>query len=986
MFTASSFLFQLAVLAPSSFASSMGSSFTLDIPPRQNENHLASVQLEIELRNDGLPPIPTNALSLIVTSPLGSEAKLTPTAPREELDGGLYFVALNRPFPSPPPGEPIVWSLIVVLDNFASANKSGACISNRPNAETWTFELIGANNAFERVCLTPYRFKDGNEIARPDSNLTPCEPGNALISEFKDLSGRPELAPALSGEILSSCRRDTQVALVLDKSCSMRAELYRDDNDLPVTRMEALVQSRDLFLQMWQGLRAVESSLGFPVVDEFGVVLFDGDAVSSSPLGEFDSQFGNVFGQTYQPSGLTSLGDGFELAARPDWLNISASNDARRVAVLFTDGAQNRPRWLRGTDGTQPKLQLSDAESRPTDNEYTPVVGQENVVVFTITTGTNPLLSDQTRRISRATGGKHVHVNADPSQESISDELQLAFGQALQTTLEGSTWHVVRVLRGSIQDDQSFEYGGGSYEVVGEEEAFPGTPNEFYVPGTAKGLSVVAFRDALDNSDDLVVFLDNREFSDNDGFYGLEAEGAEFIRLDTELPVPLTFDPAPFGILPDLPLFVRAGKVEEPLDYIVPPKTDDLTSFSVIIMSDNTAVKSKTQVMTEDITVGTPMVIQTRLTVFGRPIESFGDVSTDRISLRVRVPTNAWGEILADSGINPVLDPNDPQSIGGAMIAQLLQQSPGALPTQWVSITMADDGMGDDAMAGDGTFTATFTPPVPGDYQLSVLIDGQTQETGRFGFHDIQTFSARDVPVLRTTTILVEAARGTASYILTPRSEDGRRLGPGYQGYFWLVLPSQDPILFIDQFDGTYLADVEFEGSEPPFGDVHFVPTFLPSEANTLIGSDTTDFDGQPPLPLDTKRTVVVPLAGPNDGDGVPTSVEDVNGDGDPTNDDTDCDGIPNYLDDDDEDDGTPTIDEDANGNGTPLDDDSDGDGLPDYLDDGVYKVDCSSEPSLEPDPTEEPDDGCNCGHSGSSWPSIELVLGILFVVYRQRR
>ncbi len=48
---------------------------------------------------------------------------------------------------------------------------------------------------------------------------------------------------------------------------------------------------------------------------------------------------------------------------------------------------------------------------------------------------------------------------------------------------------------------------------------------------------------------------------------------------------------------------------------------------------------------------------------------------------------------------------------------------------------------------------------------------------------------------------------------------------------------------------------------------------------------------------------------------------------------DTDLDGIPDYLDTDDDDDAIPTIDEDVSGNNDPRDDDTDGDGLPNYLD-----------------------------------------------------
>ncbi|WP_191072944.1 tandem-95 repeat protein [Mesoflavibacter profundi] len=86
-----------------------------------------------------------------------------------------------------------------------------------------------------------------------------------------------------------------------------------------------------------------------------------------------------------------------------------------------------------------------------------------------------------------------------------------------------------------------------------------------------------------------------------------------------------------------------------------------------------------------------------------------------------------------------------------------------------------------------------------------------------------------------------------------------------------------------------------------------------------------------------------------DDGDGIDTVNEDYGdtdisdgsvdstGDNNPTNDDTDGDGIPDYLDTDDDNDGILTEDEypDSNGNGIGFGDDavdSDGDGLPDYL------------------------------------------------------
>ena len=82
-----------------------------------------------------------------------------------------------------------------------------------------------------------------------------------------------------------------------------------------------------------------------------------------------------------------------------------------------------------------------------------------------------------------------------------------------------------------------------------------------------------------------------------------------------------------------------------------------------------------------------------------------------------------------------------------------------------------------------------------------------------------------------------------------------------------------------------------------------------------------------------------------DDGDGILSIDEDVNGDGDLTNDDTDGDMIPNYLDPDDDGDGIPTANEDLDNDGDRTNDNTDGDTLPNYLDpdddgDGILTID----------------------------------------------
>lgn len=69
------------------------------------------------------------------------------------------------------------------------------------------------------------------------------------------------------------------------------------------------------------------------------------------------------------------------------------------------------------------------------------------------------------------------------------------------------------------------------------------------------------------------------------------------------------------------------------------------------------------------------------------------------------------------------------------------------------------------------------------------------------------------------------------------------------------------------------------------------------------------------------------------DGDLVSNNDEDIDGDGDVYNDDTDGDLLPDFRDIDDDGDGIITREEDIDGDGDPRNDDTDGDGIPNYLD-----------------------------------------------------
>ena len=140
--------------------------------------------------------------------------------------------------------------------------------------------------------------------------------------------------------------------------------------------------------------------------------------------------------------------------------------------------------------------------------------------------------------------------------------------------------------------------------------------------------------------------------------------------------------------------------------------------------------------------------------------------------------------------------------------------------------------------------------------------------------------------------------------------------------------------------DDDGIPDSEEVGSDPnnPLDtDGDNIPNYLDSDDDgdgVLTIDEDLDSDGD--LTNDDTDGDGIPnyLDNDDDGDGILTINEDLDSDGNLTNDDTDGDDIPNYLDNDDDGDSVLTKDEDLNGNGDPRDDDTDEDNIPNYLDD----------------------------------------------------
>jgi len=124
----------------------------------------------------------------------------------------------------------------------------------------------------------------------------------------------------------------------------------------------------------------------------------------------------------------------------------------------------------------------------------------------------------------------------------------------------------------------------------------------------------------------------------------------------------------------------------------------------------------------------------------------------------------------------------------------------------------------------------------------------------------------------------------------------------------------------VDNGDGT------FTYSEYGVGAV-----FMPSALGYYAVPPST-IDYYAPL-IFTLKIFKAVVGTDHDQDGIPSYLEDLDGDHILSNDDTDGDTIADYADTNDDNDPILTVDEDIDGDGDPTNDDTDGDGIPNYLD-----------------------------------------------------
>jgi hypothetical protein len=199
-----------------------------------------------------------------------------------------------------------------------------------------------------------------------------------------------------------------------------------------------------------------------------------------------------------------------------------------------------------------------------------------------------------------------------------------------------------------------------------------------------------------------------------------------------------------------------------------------------------------------------------------------------------------------------------------AKLHHTLEDNPGVLTQKQNTVTLLDNGnaANGDSQAGDGIYSALYTPQIPGHYNFLFGVEGATKDLGRFSRQQLRTVVVRAVPdpdATETQTTIDPGPPQVLIINLTPRTKFNHRMGPGWANYFWFTAPGVTPFKAKDNLNGTYTATLRFAGTISPPISVHFI-----DESIEIADSVPPE---KLPEPLDDKNVVIknIPGTGPKD-------------------------------------------------------------------------------------------------------------------------
>jgi len=667
---------------------------------------------------------------------------------------------------------------------------------------TWTISVPAGFNIISACAVSFWR--------TPGCLAAVMVNGDAAAGPPATISGG---GPGFAG----ACERyrlPVDAVMVLDKSGSMASSTLGSSPRTKIVALRAAV--RDM-VDVWTGLRSIETGAfrpAGPPNDQVGVALFQSDAdwwsVTGTGLSLFTTS-GPLFTvtnlNTITPGTATSIGDGVFLA---DGVLTTADPLRRRVILVMSDGYQNTDRML-GINGANRVVTYNPATPAVT----TELPNQSKYQIYTVTVGTDSAVSPViNQNIATATGGFYINT------ETEAELMRPFFLELLQNFLRFNSVETVRMTGKALAASSPFT-------------------TEVPITSTTEGLSInLMWPEGLGRI---------RLTATPPGGAPISQLGSSSIHINQRLPLAAPYRPGdPWTITVEL----LTGEGSVP--------------FNLSVLTDDHGLESDQSIVAGDYVPGAPIHLETRVEVFGRKVKGIGSNPGDKIVAELLRPGVGVGDLLSDStaSTNPP-QPADQSNAALSKLQNTLQADPSKLVQAQDTISLLDNGnaANGDAVAGDGIYSALYTPQIPGHYNFLFGVEAVSKDVGRFSRQQLRTVYVRPVPDPPNTqvqsSVRSDGNKNTLVINMTPRTKFNNRMGPGFANYFWFTAPGQTPFKARDNLNGSYTAELPFSGVTPPDVTIHFI-----DEPIIIVDSVTPD---QLPVPLDNSN-VVKPVPPPTVG------------------------------------------------------------------------------------------------------------------------
>ena len=797
-------------------------SFQIRIPQRPSDFAVAQVQALVSLNEDA-------PVTFTITDPEGESVMLGPFSPGDPSGDAEFPLPVGLPSADtvtvqPPPGglpidDPARFRYqINIYPNTNTEFTGTTCEDVMPVPEEIFTVAVTTGPNITGACLHSLNFNapgaECSAFSPPIQSTDPDEVATVLVG------GAP--APQACGAI----RPAVDAILVLDKSGSMNSSLGAS----PTPKIDRLHEAVSDFVEVWDDLRGAEATdpdIATVPDDQIGLLFFDADEhwmqdVSvpawsgiADGLHDFDMISSDITSgiTSVAANGSTSMGDGLDVADGA----FDYGNDHRKVILLMSNGKENTTLRVKVDDPLDPQEvqtytsgDIAGATALPNQDEYQ---------VYAVTIGAGTAVSaDINEDIATATGGFYIN------SEDNADLLRPFFLELLQNFLRFNTWETVRLV---------------------SEKVAPGAPYEGNLPvsTTTQSLSINLLWDESFGVLGLTVTPP--------GGSPIEANGAGTIRLNLDLPLD-----APYDALQDwgiqVTLLDPSGNVKE-------------APFDLIVLGDDVGVKSDLSIVDADYTPGAEILLQARVTEFGQPILGLGANPDDRLLVSLVEPGIGIGDLLSDSSAETDQPaPDDILTDADAKLHNHLQRDPDSLIRNSNTIELVDNGeaTSGDEVAGDGIYSALYPADQPGHYNFLFGVEGTAENVGRFSRQQLKTVHVRSIPDVEETEIQTNVSDNVLFIDMTPKTQGGHRMGPGWANYFWFTTSDGQTFKARDNLDGTYRASLNLSGNTIPPVTLHFLHV-------SVVIEDSITRD-QLPTPLGQGTTLIEKIPGTGESTGIP--------------------------------------------------------------------------------------------------------------------